>query len=393
MYGFEHERGDSLDFYPCMKHKVIRKTVREFAEIEIGPIAHDIDQEARFPWEVIEKMRPMHFFGLQVPKEYGGADLDSISYAIVIEELSRVCAAIGLCVTVHNSVGLYPILKFGTEEQKRRFVPLLASGEIIGAFCITEANAGSDAGGVETHAVKDGNHYIVNGTKIFVTNGAICGAPLIFAVTNAKNSKKAASVFIVEKTTPGYSVGEIEDLCGMRANPVSSLFLEDCRVPEENLLMNLGDGLKIVLITLDTGRIGIAAQALGIAQAAFEASVRYSKERQQFRQPIGSFQTIQNMLADMATEIDAVRLLLYRACAYKDAGVTFSTEAAMAKLSCSTAASRVTSQAVQIHGGYGYSKEYDVERYFRDAKVTEIYEGTSEVQRMVIARAVLTKPS
>jgi butyryl-CoA dehydrogenase len=382
-----------VNFYPCMKHTVIRKTVRDFAETELGPIAHDIDQAARFPWEVIEKMRGLNFFGLQTPKEYGGADLDSISYAITIEELSRVCAGIGLCVTVHNSVGLYPILKFGTLEQKRRFLPRLASGEIIGAFCITEANAGSDAGGVETHAVKDGDYYVINGTKIFVTNGAVCGAPLIFAVTNPKSTKKGASVFIVEKTTPGFAVGEIEDLCGMRANPVSSLFLEDCRVPEENLLGGVGDGLKIGLITLDTGRLGIAAQALGIAQAAFEAAVRYSKERQQFKQAISSFQTIQNMLADMATEIDAGRLLLYRACALKDAGSPFSAEAAMAKLYCSTLATRVSGQAVQIHGGYGYSKEYDVERYYRDAKVTEIYEGTSEVQRMVIARAVLTRPS
>ena len=382
-----------MNFYPCMKHTVIRKTVRAFAETELGPIAHDIDQEARFPWEVIEKMRPLQYFGLQAPKEYGGADLDSISYAITIEELSRVCAAVGLCVTVHNSVGLSPILTFGTDEQKRRFLPRLAKGEIIGGFCITEANAGSDAGGVETHAVKDGDSYIINGTKIFVTNGAVCGAPLIFAITNPKSAKKGASVFIVEKTTPGFSVGEIEDLCGMRANPVSSLFLEDCRVPEENLLGKVGDGLKIGLATLDTGRLGIAAQALGIAQAAFEASVRYSKERQQFKQAIASFQTIQNMLADMATEIDAARLLLYRACALKDNASPFSAEAAMAKLYCSSLATRVTGQAVQIHGGYGYSKEYDVERYFRDAKVTEIYEGTSEVQRMVIARSVLTRPS
>lgn len=382
-----------MDYYPCMKHKAIRQSVREFAEAELGPIAHEIDQAARFPWEVIAKMRPLNYFGLQAPPEYGGAGLDSISYAITIEELSRVCAAIGLCVTVHNSVGISPILAFGTAEQKRRFVPRLASGELIGGFCITEANAGSDAGGVETHAVKDGDDYIINGTKIFVTNGAVCGAPLIFAVTDPKHPKQAASVFIVEKTTPGFSVGEIEDLCGMRANPVSSLFLEDCRVPQANLLGKPGDGLKIGLATLDTGRIGIAAQALGIAQGAFEAAVRYAKERQQFRQPIASFQSIQNMLADMATEIDAGRLLLYRACACKDNGGPFSAEAAMAKLYCSSLATRVTGQAVQIHGGYGYSKEYDVERYFRDAKVTEIYEGTSEVQRMVIARAVLTRPS
>ncbi len=380
-----------MDFNPCMKHKLIRKTVRMFAEAELGPIAYEIDRDARLPMEVIEKMRPLNYFGLQAPKIYGGAEIDSISYAITIEELSRVCAAVGLCVSVHNSVGLYPIERFGTEAQKKQFIPKLASGEYIGAFCLTEANAGSDAGGVETSAVRMGNHFIINGTKIFVTNGGICDLALIFAVTDLKNPRESASVFIVEKNTPGFSVGEIEDLCGMRANPVSSLFLEDCRVPENHLLGKVGGGLRIGLVALDTGRIGVAAQALGIAQAAFEASVKYSKERQQFNRPISSFQTIQNYLADMATEIDAARLLVYRACDLKDSGQPFGTEAAMAKLYCGSMASRVTNLAVQIHGGYGYSKEYDVERYFRDAKVTEIYEGTSEVQRMVISRAVLTK--
>lgn len=382
-----------MDFNPCMKHKLVRKTVREFVEAELGPIAHEIDRDARFPWEVVEKMRPLNFFGLQVPKKYGGVELDSISYAITIEEISRVSAAVGLCVTVHNSVGAYPIVLFGTESQKQRFLPALANGERIGAFCITEANAGSDAGGVETHASLDGQEYVINGTKIFVTNGGVCGSALIFAVTDPENPRNAASVFIVEKETPGFAVGEIEDLCGMRANQVSSLFLEDCRVPKSNLLGRRGDGLKIGLAALNTGRIGIAAQALGIAQSAFEASVKYAKERQQFKKPIASFQTIQNYLADMATEIDAGRLLLYKACAYKDAGEEFGPEAAKAKLFCSTLASRVTGLAVQIHGGYGYSREYDVERFFRDAKVTEIYEGTSEVQRMVISRYVLSKPT
>jgi butyryl-CoA dehydrogenase len=380
-----------LDFNPCTKHKAVRKAVRKFSETELGPIAHDIDRDSRFPWEVIEKMRPLNYFGLQVPKEYGGADLDCISYAITIEELSRVCAAIGLCITVHNSVGAYPIVCFGTEEQKKRFLPALASGEQIGAFCLTEANAGSDAGAVETTAVFDDGQYIINGTKVFVTNGAICGLALIFAVTAAESQNNAASVLVVEKDSPGFSVGELEDLCGMRANPVSSLFLEDVRVPKENLLGRPGDGLKIGLNTLDTGRIGIAAQALGIAQAAFEAAVKYAKERQQFKKPISPSQTSQNYLADMPTEIDAARLLLYRACAFKDAGQPVGTEAAMAKLYCSTVASHVTNLALQIHGGYGYSKEYDVERYFRDAKVTEIYEGTSEVQRLVISRGVLSQ--
>ncbi len=380
-----------MDFNPCMKHKSVRKAVRGFAEAELGPIAHELDRDSRFPREVIEKMKPLHFFGLQTPREYGGAGMDSISYAIAIEEISRVCAAVGLCVTVHNSVAAYPIVRFGTEEQKKRFLPELASGERIGAFCLTEANAGSDAGGVETHAVRDNGDYIINGAKIFVTNGGVCGLALIFAVTNPKDPRRAASVFMIEKETPGFSVGEVEDLCGMRANPVSSLFMEDCRVPEFNRLGQGGDGLKVGLTALDTGRIGIAAQALGIAQAAFEAAVKYSKERQQFKKPISSFQTIQNYLADMDTEIDAARLLLYRACASKDNGAPFGAESAKAKLFCSATASRVTDLAVQIHGGYGYSKEYDVERYFRDAKVTEIYEGTSEVQRLVIARDILMR--
>ena len=380
-----------MDFNPCTKHKAVRKTVRKFAETELGPISHEIDRDSRFPWEVIEKMGPLQYFGLQVPKKYGGAALDTISYAITIEEISRVCAAVGLCVTVHNSVGAYPIVQFGTEEQKNKFLPLLASGEYIGAFCLTEANAGSDAGAVETTAIYDAGEYVVNGTKVFVTNGGVCGLALIFAITDPQNPRGGASVFMVEKDTPGFSVGELEDLCGMRANPVSSLFLEDVRLPETHLLGNLGDGLKIGLSALDTGRIGIGAQALGIAQAAFEAAVKYSKERQQFKKPISSFQTIQNYLADMATEIEAARLLLYRASAFKDAGQPFGAEAAMAKLYCSTVASKVTNLALQIHGGYGYSKEYDVERYFRDAKVTEIYEGTSEVQRMVVARSVLSQ--
>jgi butyryl-CoA dehydrogenase len=380
-----------LDFNPCMKHKAVRKTVRRFAEAELGPISHEIDRDSRFPWEIIEKMRPLNYFGLQVPRKYGGADLDAISYAITIEEVSRVCAAVGLCITVHNSVGAYPLVLFGTEEQKERFLPRLASGEYVGAFCLTEANAGSDAGAVETTAVREGDHYIVNGTKVFVTNGGICSLALTFAVMDLDDRRGGAGVFIIEKGMPGFSIGELEDMCGMRANPVSSLFFEDVRLPETHMLGGPGDGLKIGLSALDTGRIGIAAQALGIAQAAFEAAVKYSKERQQFKKPISSFQTIQNYLADMATEIDAARLLLYRACASKDAGQPFGAEAAMAKLYCSTTATRVTNLALQIHGGYGYSKEYDVERYFRDAKVTEIYEGTSEVQRLVIARSVLSQ--
>jgi alkylation response protein AidB-like acyl-CoA dehydrogenase len=374
-----------------MKHKLIRDSARHFAETELAPIAAEIDKNAIFPLEVINKMKKLHYFGLQVPKEFGGAALDSISAAIVVEEISRVCAAVGLCVTVHNGVAVFPFLRFGSKKQNEKYLPKLASGEMIGAFSLTEANAGSDAGSVETTAVQDGNNYVLNGTKIFVTNGGVCDLALIFALTNTDRQQLQSSVFIVESSYEGFLRGELEDLCGMRANPVSSLFLENCRVQEENILGKLGMGMKIGMTTLDNGRIGVAAQALGIAQGAFEAAVKYAKERQQFKKPIASLQTIQNYIADMATEQVAARLLLYRACELKDAEQPYGCEAAMAKLYCSTLASKTTSLAVQIHGGYGYSKEYDVERYFRDAKVTEIYEGTSEIQRMVIARAVLSK--
>ncbi|KMY67955.1 acyl-CoA dehydrogenase [Desulfocarbo indianensis] len=381
-----------MEFNPCMKHKVVRGAAREFAEGELGPIAAEIDHQARFPWEAIEKMGALGYFGLQAPRRMGGAGLDSISYAITIEEIARVSAGVALCVTVHNSVCLYPLLNYGDKEQIARLAEDLITGRRIGAFCLTEANAGSDAGAVETTATAVEDGYLINGTKIFVTNGGVCGLAHIFAKTDPPDPRSAA-VLMVEKERPGFSVGEIEDLSGMRANPVSSLFLEDCLVPRENMLGKPGQGLKIGLAALDVGRLGVAAQALGIAQAALEAGTRYAKERQQFNKPIASFQTIQNYLADMATQTDAARLLLYRACAQKDAGKPFATEASMAKLYCSAAAREVANLAVQIHGGCGYSREYDVERYYRDAKVTEIYEGTSEVQRMVIARGVLSRPS
>lgn len=380
-----------MPYNPSVKHKLIRDSVRHFAETELAPIAAEIDRNAVFPVEVIDKMKKLNYFGLQVPKEFGGAALDSVSAAIVVEEISRVCAAVGLCVTVHNGVAVFPFLQFGNKRQNEKYLPRLASGEMIGAFSLTEANAGSDAGSVETTAVKNGNDYVLNGTKIFVSNGGVCNLALIFALTNTDQKQLQSSVFIVESAYEGFLRGELEDLCGMRANPVSSLFLENCRVPEENILGKLGMGMKIGMTTLDNGRIGVAAQALGIAQGAFEAAVKYAKERQQFKKPIASLQTIQNYIADMATEQAAARLLLYRACELKDAGEPYGCEAAMAKLYCSSLASKTTSLAVQVHGGYGYSKEYDVERYFRDAKVTEIYEGTSEIQRMVIARAILAK--
>jgi alkylation response protein AidB-like acyl-CoA dehydrogenase len=354
-------------------------------------MAKEIDQEARFPWEVIEKMGALGYFGIQAPQSLGGAGLDAISYAIIIEEISRVSGAIGLCVTVHNSVALFPILAYGTDDQKERWGAPLAKGEKIGAFCLTEPNAGSDAASIEATALLENEHYRLNANKVFVTNGGVADICLIFSRTDPATGPRGISVVVAERGTPGFVVGDLEDLCGMRANPVSSIRLYDCMVPKDNLLGKEGQGLSIGLAALDTGRMGIAAQALGIAQAALEEAVLYAKQRRQFKVPIAKHQAIQMMIADMATQVDAARLLVYRAATLKDKGLPFSKEAAMAKLFASEVATKVTDMAVQVHGGYGYSKAYAVERYYRDARVTRIYEGTSEVHRMVIARGVLTE--
>jgi butyryl-CoA dehydrogenase len=374
------------------KHRVLRRSVRAFCEQELRPIAAQIDQEARFPWEVAEKMGPLGYFGIQAPRDLGGAGLDTVSYAIVIEEVSRVSAALGLCLSVHNSVALFPILAFGSPEQHDRWIPALAKGERIGAFCLTEPNAGSDASGIIATATADEGHWVLNANKVFVTNGGIADICLIFARTDTDGARKGISVIVAERGTPGFVVGDLEDLCGMRANPVSSIRLYDCRVPQHHLLGKPGMGLKIGLAALDTGRIGIAAQALGIAQAALEEGVNYANQRQQFGVPLGRHQAIQMMIADMATEVDAARMMVYRAALMKDHRQPVTKAAAQAKLLASEASCRVTDKAVQIHGGYGYSKAYAVERYYRDARVTRIYEGTSEVHRMVIAREVLQSP-
>ena len=378
-----------MDSILSEKHRVVRRSVRRFCERELQPIAKEIDHEARFPWEVVEKMGRLGYFGIQVPKELGGADLDSLSYAIIIEEISRVCASLGLCVTVHNSVAVYPILAFGSEEQKTKWVPPLARGEKIGAFCLTEPNAGSDATGIESTAVKDGEDYVVNANKVFVSNGGVADICLIFVQTNPGGDRKEMSVVVAERGIPGFVVGDLEDLCGMRANPVSSIRLYDCRVPVKSLLGEEGQGLRIGLTALDTGRMGIAAQSAGIGQAALEESLRYARQRRQFGVPIERHQAIQSMIADMATLVDAAKLMTYRAAAFRDKGKPFSQESAMAKLFASEASSKITDMAVQIHGGYGYSKSYPVERYYRDARVTRIYEGTSEIHRMVIARGLM----
>ncbi len=371
------------------KHRILRRSVRDFCEQELKPIAAEIDQEARFPWEVAEKMGPLGYFGIQAPREMGGAGLDSLSYAVTIEEVSRVSGALGLCLSVHNSVALYPILAFGSKEQHQRWVPPLAQGRKIGAFCLTEPNAGSDAAAITATALEEGDHWLVNANKVFVTNGGVADICLIFARTDPAAGRRGISVVVAERGTAGFVVGDLEDLCGMRANPVSSIRLYDCRVPKENLLGKTGMGLKIGLAALDTGRIGIAAQALGIAQAALEEAVQYANQRQQFGVPLARHQAIQMMVADMATQVDAARMMVYRAAWLKDNRQPVTRAAAQAKLFAAEAATMVTDLAVQIHGGYGYSKAYAVERYYRDARVTRIYEGTSEVHRMVIAREVL----
>ena len=380
-----------MDFTLSIQQKQIRRMARQFAKAELAPIAKEIDEEGRFPWEAVEKMGPLNFFGMQAPRQYGGAEMDSISYCLVIEEISRVCAAMGLTVAVHNSVVVYPLSQFGNEEQKAKFLPPLAAGEKIGAFCLTEPNAGSDAMSIESTAIRDGDSYVVNANKIFVTNGGVADTLIIFASVNPGDVKKGFSAILVERGTPGFEVGLLENNCGVRANPVSSIVLTDCRVPKANLLGREGDGFKIAMAGLDTGRVGIAAQAVGIAQGALDVSLKYAKERIQFRVPIARHQAIQMMLADMGTMVEAARLLTLQAAHIRDQGGELSGPSAMAKLFAARTASKVASMGVQIHGGYGYSKDYPIERYFRDARVTEIYEGTNEIQQIVIARELLKR--
>ena len=379
----------TMNTFLTEKNRAVRRAVRSFCDEEIRPIAGEIDREASFPWQVVEKMGKMGYFGIQVPRELGGAGLDSMSYVIVIEELSRACAGLGLCVTVHNSVAVFPILAFGNDEQKQKWIPPLARGEKIGAFCLTEPNAGSDAAGIEATAIRQGNHYTVNANKVFVTNGGVADICLIFARTDPDAGTKGISVVVAERGTPGFVVGDLEDLCGMRANPVTSIRLYDCAVPLGNLIGEEGTGLKIGLAALDIGRTGIAAQAVGIAQAALEEAVKYSRQRRQFGVPIARHQAVSMMIADMATQVDAARLMVYRSATLRDQGRPFSQASAMAKLFASETSTKVTDMAVQIHGGYGYSRLYPVERYYRDARVTRIYEGTSEIHRMVIAKEIL----
>jgi butyryl-CoA dehydrogenase len=371
------------------QQKMIQKMVREFAEKEIAPVAAELDKQGKFPTEILKKMAKLGLLGTIVPTEYGGVGLGTMSYSIVVEEISRKCASTGVITSVHLSLVCWPIMKYGTEEQKKKYLPILAKGEQIGAFAGTEPNAGSDLGAMQATAVLKGDKYIINGDKTFITSGPEAGIFIVFAVTDKSAGSKGISAFIVEKTFKGFKVGSIFEKLGIHAARNSELIFENMEVPKENLLGKEGEGFKIALSTLDGGRIGIAAQAVGIAQAALEESIEYSKQRQQFGRPLAKFQAIQWMIADMATRIEASRYLVYNASYAKDQGGRYSKEAAMAKLFASETAVDAVIKAVQIHGGYGYTKEYTVERLFRDAKITEIYEGTSEVQRLVIAASLL----
>ena len=378
-----------MDYILSKEQQFVKEMVREFAIKEVKPIAAEIDQTERFPMENVKKMAEIGMMGIPVPVEYGGTGGDNLSYVLTVEELSKVCGTTGVIVSAHTSLCISPILMFGTEEQKQKYIPALAKGEKIGAFGLTEPNAGSDASGQQSIAVLDGDHYVLNGSKIFITNGGVAETFVIFAMTDRSKGTKGISAFIVEKSFPGFSIGKVEDKLGIRGSSTTELIFQDCIVPKENLLGQEGKGFGIAMKTLDGGRIGIAAQALGIAEGAYEEAVNYMKERKQFGKPLSAFQGLQWMVADMDMKIEAARYLVYLAAFNKDHGIPYTLEAARAKLFASEVSMEVTTKAVQLFGGYGYTKDYPVERMMRDAKITEIYEGTSQVQRMVIAGSAL----
>jgi len=375
-----------MNFELTEEQNLIRDMVRDFAETEIAPSARERDEEERFDRALMfDKLAELGLTGIVFPEKYGGGEADYISYAIAVEELSRVCASTGVTLSAHLSLGANPIYLFGTEEQKQQYLKPLAQGEKLGAFGLTEPAAGSDAGGTKTTAIMDGDEWVVNGTKIFITNAGDAETYVVLARTDKEAQKHhGISAFIVEKGTPGFTFGKKEQKLGIRSSPTVELVFENCRLPAANLLGEEGSGFKIAMKTLDGGRIGIAAQALGIAQGALDEAVAYAKERKQFNTPIANFQGVQFQLADMATQIEASRLMVYRAAYKASAGLSYSQSSAMAKLMASETAMKVTTQAVQILGGYGYTREFPVERMMRDAKITEIYEGTSEIQRLVI---------
>lgn len=378
-----------MDFSLSKQELLFLQMIREFAEKEVKPLAAEVDELERFPMETVEKMAQLGIMGIPVPKQYGGAGGSNLMYIMAVEELSKVCGTTGVIVSAHTSLCAAPILHFGTEEQKMKYLPGLSSGQQIGAFGLTEPNAGTDASGQQTIAVADGDNYILNGTKIFITNAQYASVYIVIAMTDKSKGTKGISAFIVETGTKGFSVGKKEKKMGIRGSATCELIFENCIIPKANMLGKEGEGFRVAMWTLDGGRIGIASQALGIAQGAMDETVHYTKERKQFGRSISQFQNTQFQLADLQTKIEASRLLVYRAAVKKDRGEKFSVDAAMAKLFASETAMEMTTKAVQFHGGYGYTREYPIERMMRDAKITEIYEGTSEVQRMVIAANLL----
>ena len=378
-----------MDFSLSKEHEMARTLFRDFAETEVKPLAQEVDETEEFPRGTVAKMNKLGFMGIPVGKEYGGQGCDTLTYAMCVEELSRVCGTTGVIVSAHTSLCAEPIKKFGTEEQKQKYLVPLAKGEKLGAFGLTEPGAGTDAAGQQTKAVLEGDEYVLNGSKIFITNGKEADIYIIFAMTDKSKGTKGISAFIVEKGTKGFTFGTKEKKMGIRGSATYELIFVDCRIPKENLLGAIGKGFGIAMTTLDGGRIGIASQALGLAQGALDSTIAYVKERKQFGRSISKFQNTQFEIADMATKVEAARLLVYKAAMAKDTQKKFSLEAAMAKLYAAEVAMEVTTKAVQLHGGYGYTREYDVERMMRDAKITEIYEGTSEVQKMVIAGSIL----
>lgn len=378
-----------MDYLLSEEQKMLKEMVSKFAKEKIAPIASENERNHRFPSEIICEAGELGLMGIAYPTEYGGAGMDFVSYFLAIEEISRWCASTGVIISAHSSLVCDPIYRFGTEEQKRKYLPDLLSGKKIGSFSLTEAQAGSDAGNTKTTAIKDGNKWILNGSKLFATNGAEADIFVLIASTDPGKKTKGVSAFIVERSMRGYGIGKIERKLGIRSSSTAEIILENVEVPEENLLGELNQGFKIAMVTLDGGRLGIAAQALGIARACLEDSIKYSKERVQFNQPIANFQALQWMMADMWMEYNAAWLLTWRASVLKDKRLPYSVEAAMAKLKASEVAMDAARKAIQIHGGYGYTEDFNVERYYRDAKITEIYEGTSEIQRLIIARHLL----
>lgn len=381
---------EKMNFLLTEEQEMIRKMVRDFAENEVAPTAAERDEEQRFDRSIFEKMAELGLTGIPWPEKYGGIGADYLSYVIAVEELSRVDASVGVTLSAHISLASWPIYKFGTEEQKEKYLRPLAEGKYIGAYALTEPGSGSDAASMKTTAQRDGDHYILNGSKIFITNGGEAEVYIVFALTDPEKKHRGCSAFIVEKGTPGFTMGKKENKLGIRSSPTLEIIFDNCRVPKENLLGKEGEGFKIAMMTLDGGRNGIAAQAVGIAQGALDASIAYAKERKQFGKPIAAQQAIAFKIADMATKVEAARLLTYQAAWRESEGLSYGKESAMSKLFAGDTAMEVTTEAVQVFGGYGYTKDYPVERYMRDAKITQIYEGTNEIQRLVISKMVLS---